>query len=131
MSLAVPTGFRVFRPQPTPFTLGAGSEAMGTGTLGQSFVDFDALGAHFWVVMGGAVQSVFGGSGRLRLRVGGTYGAVDGDLAVDASPSAGSFAVFSVIQAVTNIWSGVQLVKVTGWNWNASFSFACLDFIPK
>jgi hypothetical protein len=130
MSLAIPTAFRIFRPQTSPLTLGGGAETLGAGLIAQEWVDFDALGPHFRVVIGGAVQNVFGGSGNLRLRVGGTYSAVDGDLVIDTTATAGGFAVFSISQVVANIWSGIQLVKLSGFNWNASFNFICLDLVP-
>lgn len=129
MALPIPTAFRIFRSQTSPVDLRGSVETVSAIPF-CGLVDFDALGPRFRIVVGGASQNVFGDEGHLRVRIGGTYGVEDGDLAIDETPSAAGFGVWSVGRLITNVWSGIQLVKVTGWGWAARFNFAGLDVVP-
>jgi hypothetical protein len=131
MAGAIPTAFRLFRSQTSPVDFRGGVETVsGNGLVLGGWVDFDAMGERFRSVIGGASQSAFGDGGHLRLRIGGTYGVVDGDLALDLEAAAAGFGAFSVSQVITNVWSGIRIVKVTGWGWTTTFSFAGLDLVP-
>ncbi len=100
------------------------NENMGFGAW-QGFVDFDSMGDQFRIVWAGNLGSsgIPAGQFRWRVRIGGTYGqsfpnqliGVDGDVALSQlNPLIPAFGAWSVTEVVTNIWSGRQIVKITG-----------------
>lgn len=90
--------------------------------LYQGFVDFDLLGEEFYVMFSGYIGSTGYSNMTWNLRIGGTYleattdpeGTPDGDLVVIGTVSPSAFQTFSTKALVTNIWTGVQHVKLTG-----------------
>jgi hypothetical protein len=91
---------------------GAGGEGIGNY---QAFVDFDMLGPEFWVQFGGGLASSGLGDQAWKLRVGGTYDVLDGTVSLNqTSPPTSAFDLLSVKQLVSNPFSGVQLIKLTG-----------------
>lgn len=100
----------------------------------QAYVDFDTLGAEFWVLIGGRL----GSSGMAapgmtwRLRIDGTYKsnttyvAVDGTVICEQQTGAlGAFGTWVVKEKVTNIWSGRHLLQLTGQAASWPFALSC------
>lgn len=92
---------------------GGGITEIITANPWQGFVDFSQLGVQFRIVIGGSSSSS-PSSGTIRVRVGGTYGVVDGTEIFNQTFSVGTFTPFVMTQVITNSFTGTQLVKVTG-----------------
>jgi len=105
--------FELFRLSNNQWNATAGPEDLGNAYEGY-WVDFDKLPAQFVVLFAGNCGNG-AQSGRIRLRIGGTYNTVDGTVTLDQTYStSGGFQFFAVSQTITNIWTGIQLVKLTG-----------------
>jgi hypothetical protein len=113
----------LYRPTNAQWQNGTGSVESMSGTPYQGWVDFDRLGTQFWIIFGGNAASS-GYTCTFRVRIGGTYGTVDGTVAYEQQVSPDAFAPFVARQEVTNIWTGVKVVKLTGYGQGGGDAFA-------
>jgi hypothetical protein len=99
------------------------AESFGSAPY-QHFVDFDLLGSKFIVVFGGNLASsgMSAPGETWNLRIGGSFATgapsqpIDGDLVtIGITGAVGAFETFTLVSPeIDNIWTGVQLVKLSG-----------------
>lgn len=120
-----PSGFWLYRATNSQWQAnsGVGAESYGSGPL-QHYVDFDLVGSSFIVIFGGNMASsgISAPGQTFNIRIGGTLAdgtpsqPVDGDLVtIGVTGAVSAFETFNLVSApVENVWTGAQLVKLTG-----------------